>query len=174
MKVSILDYKRPKIFNVWKSEEYWLDHSDDKHDIIQSLWDTLTWAKPTTKKLFGKEFKLGLKYYLEKQQQEWERSVQHVQLERLKSLLFKSESLRYINSRMPRFNEEHKHAKQKKWIPFYNDIKLLEAVNDFDFDRSFDPDTGETRFHPAIHAELKQRLSKLKFWKTLGGDITNI
>jgi len=177
MKVSILDYKRPHVFNTYYIENYWMV-SEDKSDLVQDLYGFVRDIEPETKKIFGKEITLSLKYFLNKRQQEMETTVMNIQLKALDLIKNKNKHLNVMYHKTAKYNflyREYKHATSKKWIPFYDDIKLLDEILYLDTDycnwalMKEVPERLETNLHPLIYKELKDRISKIKFWKALGG-----
>ena len=82
MKVSLLDYKRPHVFDTYNIENYWMI-SEDKSDLLQDLYAFVRNIEPETKKIFGKKITLSLKYFLNKRQQEMENTVMNIQLKAL-------------------------------------------------------------------------------------------
>lgn len=177
MKISIVNYKRPHVFDTYKIENYWMT-AEDKSDLLQDLYAYVRNIEPETKKIFGKEITLSLKYFLNKRQQEMENTVMNLQLKELGIIKDRNKHLNamyYKQIKNGFLNREYKHATSKKWITFYDDVKLLDEILDLDFmyceyakDKDV-PEYLETSLHPLIFKELKDRISKIKFWKGLGG-----
>ena len=177
MKVSLLDYKRPHVFDTYNIENYWMI-SEDKSDLLQDLYAFVRNIEPETKKIFGKKITLSLKYFLNKRQQEMENTVMNIQLKALDFIKDQNKhlsSMYYKGIKNNFFSCDYKHATSKKWITFYDDVKLLDEILELDTNycewalMKEVPERLKTNLHPLIYNELKDRISKIKFWKALGG-----
>ena len=175
--VSIMDYEQ-KLYghpNI-KPDMSLVGNVTEKHDVIREIWNSVAWFKPESKNLFGKEHKLGLKYHINKLHLYFEEQVKLFELDYYNSMY-----KRFPKNILPASLElKLKKVKKKKFITFYDDLKLLQAIDDHDSDwcnwRMMDDEKPEahliTGFNQSIHYELENRISELKVWKTLTEDTT--
>ena len=148
-KVSIIDYKHPGMVDPMR--HYTSAGFLCRDDLINIIWDKVSWFEPQVKHLFGKELKLGLKYHINKLHKEYERNV-----------FYFEDQLTY-----------DKVSKNKRFIDFYDDLKLLETIYEYDQDwcsnRMMDEDPPaepmQTGLNQSIYRELEHRISQLKFWR---------
>jgi hypothetical protein len=174
-KVSIMDYKQIVVPETnFGADCYSVGNVKEKDDMIREMWNNVSWFKPEIKKLFGKQIKLGFKYHVNKLHVYYEEQVKLCELD-------------YFNRLYKRFPQPPRSAELKlkkinknKFIPFYDDLKLLQALDDYDSDwcdwRMMDDEKLEkhliTGFNQSIHYELENRISELKVWKALSEDTT--
>ena len=183
-KVSIMDYKQDIVveydaYRIYNDKTPLNQHLDtvgnikEKDPMIQEMWNNVSWFKPEIKNLFGKQHTLGFKYRINKLHLYYEEQVKLFELGYFNHLYRKlpGESLA-LDAELTL-----KKIKKNKFIPFYNDLKLLQAIHDYDSNwcdwRMMDDEKLEkhliTGFNQSIHYELENRISELKFWKGLHG-----
>jgi len=175
-KVSIMDYKQGVVHNQQNlnfTQDMSVGNIIDKDAMISEMWSRVSDFKPEIKNLFGREHRLGFKYHINKLHIYYEEQVK----------LFE---LGYYNTLYKRFPKnilpaeakaKFKRVKRNKFIPFYDDLKLLEAIDLYDLDwcewRMMDDEAPkeplQTGLDTSIHYELEHRISELKFWDCLKG-----
>ena len=188
-KVSIMDYKQSivvlydthRIYHDKKPLNQSFDsigNIKEKDQMIQEIWNRVSEFKPEIKNLFGKQHTLGFKYHINKLHLYYEEQVKLFELGHFNHIYRKLPGKGLLpEANFPEAKLTLKKIKKNKFIPFYNDLKLLQAIHDYDSDwcdwRMRDDEKLEkhliTSFNQSIHYELENRISELKFWKGLHG-----
>ena len=118
-------------------------------DPIELIWRSMTHFKPVTKRLFGKEHRLGFKYHLNKLYEQMEARNNHF-------------------SRRKQYTVFYDDLKLLKTIQGY-DADRVDSVQRH-VDETMKHTMITSALHPEIHKELIDRISELSFWQHIKGD----